>query len=151
MADATQFITNDPKELIARGSHKGILWFAILMTIPSIGLLTDTYNNWKKFIIESPVISILLLSLIYGGALFGWIKVFDKRVKLIINRNGIWYSKYQFTSWDNIECFEFIVQKTAKVGTFYVLKLKTKNRSKPYKIDITFFDKNYNQIQTSIN
>src|SRR5215212_4246499 len=102
MADPNQFITNDPKELIVRASHKGILWFAILMTIPSIGLLTDSYGNWKKFITENPVAAIVLLSVIYGGALFGWIKVFDKRVKLIINRNGIWHSKFQFIGWENI-------------------------------------------------
>src|SRR5215213_3230679 len=126
MADVTPFITSDPKELIVRGSHKGILWFAILMTIPCIGLLTDTYDNWKKFITGNPVIAIFLLSIFYGAVLFGWIKVFDKRVKLIINRNGIWCSKTQFIDWDNIELFEFVEQKTAKAGTFYVLKLKKK-------------------------
>ena len=151
MAYVTQFVTNDPKELIVRGSYKGILWFAILMTIPCIGLLINTYDNWKKFITGNPVIAIFLLSILYGGALFGWIKVFDKRVKLIINRNGIWYTKTQFIGWDNIEFFQFVEQKAAKAGTFYVLKLKTKNRSKAYKIDITFFDRNYNQIQASIN
>jgi hypothetical protein len=151
MTDLAPFITNDPKELVVIGSHKGILWFAILMTVPCIGVLTDSYDNWKKFISGSPVGAIFLLSIFYGGALFGWIKVFDKRIKFIINRDGIWYSKTQFVSWDNIESLSFEEQKTAKAGTFYLLKLKTKNRSKPYKIDITFFDKSYNQIQTAIN
>lgn len=151
MTDVTPFITNDPKELIVRGSHKGVLWFAILITIPCIGVLTDSYDNWKKFITGSPVGAIFLLAIFYGGALFGWIKVFDKRIKLIINRHGIWYSKTQFVNWDNIESFGFEEQKTAKAGTFYVLKLKTKIRGKPYRIDITFYDKNHNEIQASIN
>jgi hypothetical protein len=91
LMDLTNFITNDKNELIDRGSYKNILWFAILMTIPCIGLLTDSFANWKSFLLEHLYGGLALLGFTYGVTICAWYKVFDKRIKLIINKNGFWH------------------------------------------------------------
>ena len=85
-----KFIINDNNELIVRGSHKKVLLYALLFSIPAVGgLLTVNVEDLKSMYFENIFASILMVTIIYGGPIYFWVKVFDKRIKLIINKNGI--------------------------------------------------------------
>lgn len=149
--DRNDTILNEPKELVVRGSYKRPIFLAILLSIPCIGLLTESLENWKKLINETNFLMILLVLFIYGMSIYYWFKVFDKRIKLIINSKGIWSLKTGFIDWSNFWYFYVKEEKTTKAGTFRFIILKKKNDEKDYKIDLTFYDKTYEEVKEAIN
>ncbi len=143
-------ISNHPNELIVRGSHKRVIFLAVLMLIPCIGLFTDGLKNLLTLLREHYITSPLLLLVIYAGAIYLWIKVFDKKIKLIINEKGMWYGKTGFVQWTDLWYYYFKENRTSKAGRFYYLIFKIREAAEDHTVDITFFDKTYGQIQQAI-
>ena len=145
-----KFIINDNNELIVRGSHKKVLLYALLFSIPAVGgLLTVNVEDLKSMYFENIFASILMVTIIYGGPIYFWVKVFDKRIKLIINKNGIWNSKSELLSWDNLWYYH-IKEDFIKGTKYHFIIFKNKNNEIDYKIDVTYYDKTYIEILNAI-
>ncbi|WP_152270721.1 hypothetical protein [Agriterribacter humi] len=147
---AEQYITNLKSEIVGKGTYRRAIWFAIFMTIPCIGILTDPIEGLIMLLKKDYILMPILLLLIYGNAIFFWFKVFDKNIKLIINPNGIWTKATGFIMWDNFWYYYLRERHTNKAGTFRDLIFKLRNDEKEYKVNITYLDIDYKQIQKAI-
>ncbi len=144
-----KFIINETNELIVKGSHKKVLLYAFLFSIPCVGLLTGNMESLKTFFLNNLVVSILTITLFYGIPICFWFKVFDKSIKLIINKNGIWNSKSDFIVWDNLWYFH-IKEEFINGEKYHFFIFKIKNNEIDYRIDVTFYDKTYIEILQAI-
>jgi hypothetical protein len=144
-----KFIIDDPNELIVNGSHKKVILYALLFSVPCLGFLTQTLDNLKSFYLENLFVSVLLTSLLYGLAIYFWFMVFDKRIKLIINKNGIWTSKTSLVSWNSLWYYH-MKEDFVKGEKYHLFFFKIKNSDIDYKVDITFCNKTYVEIINAI-
>lgn len=80
------------------------------------------------------------------GPLYFWRNVFDNKIKLIVNEDGIWFNSLGFVVWDRVWYYYFRVSESNKAGKFCNLIFKIRNDGKDYNLDITFLDKNNEQI-----
>jgi hypothetical protein len=146
----SHFITNEPEELIAKGSSKKVPWYGLILFVPLLGLLFDTKKNLKEFYSKNIIIAILITLFMICGSIYFWYMALDKRIKLIINRNGIAFKQNTFLSWENI-WYYYIEEEIIKAKAYHFLYLKDKLLDKTYKIEITFYDKTYQEIQSAIS
>jgi hypothetical protein len=144
------FITNDYDELIVRGSHKRIPIYLLFLIVPCVALLTEPFSELKKFFSENLIATILLTAFMFISAGYWWFMVFDKRIKIIINKNGIWNAKSNFIEWKEISSYNF-KEETFKTRKFHFLVFRTVGNDKEYKIDISFYNKSYEQIEEAVN
>lgn len=144
------FITNDYDELIVKGSHKKIPIYLLFLIVPCLVLLTEPFSELKKFYSKNLIAATLLTAFIFISAGYWWFMVFDKRIKIIINKNGIWNSKSKFIKWKEISSYHF-KEEIFKTRKFYFLVLRTVGDDKEYKIDISFYNKPYEQIEEAMN
>lgn len=145
--NSNRFVINDPNELVARGSHKKVLLYALLFSIPFVGLLT--VNSLKSFYSENLFAAVLLTFIFCVIPIYFWYMVFDKRIKLIINKNGIWSSKMHLVSWNSLWYYH-IKEDLIKGTKYHFFIFKIKNSGIDYKVDITFYDKTYIEILNAI-
>jgi len=79
---------------------------------------------------------------------------FDNRLKLRVDKNGIWTRKYKTTSWDDIWYFSSTICKI-KEGDIYYLQLRlkdTENRlDKELKIRYRRMDKEFRDVREIIS
>jgi hypothetical protein len=144
------YATNHSDELIVKGPNKKAVLYAILMTIPCIGLLAGPISEWIISIKEHFITVPLLLMVFYGIAAFFWFKVFDRKIKLIINQNGLWTKSTGFVYWESVWYYYLRERRTFKAGTFYDLFFKLRDDEKDYKLEITFLNTDYNKIRRAI-
>jgi hypothetical protein len=144
------FIIGDTNELIIRGSHKKIPFFLLFITIPCIALVIELQKSSQNFFTGNLFVAIFFLTICCGGTAYSWFKFFDKRIRLIINQNGIWMSKSGLIEWNNIWYYHF-TEDIVKAREYHCFAFKIKSDHTEYKIDITFLDKAYQQIQEAIS
>jgi hypothetical protein len=141
-------LTYDLKELIgkvmpAKGYIFGILFLFGLVCIligPSHITLHDLKESWIST-------SLILLFLVYG--LFSAIRmVLDRRIKLVINKNGIWHYKEGLIPWSNVYYYYFEIQRDdVSVSLF---KLKLLEPEKELSIHISDINVSFDDIEAAI-
>lgn len=142
------FKTNDADELIARGSYKPLRFYAILLTGFFLGGLIDLYINPKTFHSTDFAISIFISAVFLSTAIFFWYKVYDRKIKMIINKNGIISHKTGIIRWEEIRYF--YIQETFFKGRDYHFLILKSTTEKEYKIELSYFDKTFEQVRKAI-
>ncbi len=134
--------------LIAKKNASGFIIFAIF---PFIGLCVAVYyyseifnGRGKNQLISLLLIATLLLLTIYFGYQF-----FDRGTKLLINKKGIWTKKYGLVHWYSIEFYHF-EKRIGKIVS-YIFWIESTTIGNSLKLEITFLDKNYTEIQKAID
>ena len=134
--------------LTAKTNRKKFLLPLIFGVIPIVGLTYAILKNPKEEMTEfskSPIgLSILILFLLFSSGFFFYKYFLDKKIKLIIDKDGIWTSKYGHVKWQSVW---YIYQKEIR-GKFTERKLiiKLNEDDKEIKLDITYFDKTQDEI-----
>ena len=122
---------------------------SVFFIIPSQRQETIDYFFGKWTIAKLP--GFIVLFGIMSLCLFYY---FDNRVKLKVDRNGIWTIKHKETSWDDIWYFSTTVYNL-KEGDLYYLKLRlkdTENRlDKELKIRYRRMDKDFTEVREIIS
>lgn len=108
------------------------------LTILSTGFLI-----WEMiFKYEENIVTLkknLILTYIFGGLILIalailWYKSFDKSIKLIIDKNGIWSKKTGDIPWDNIYQINHTTDTSDEFYISYLIVF-TRNRVKPFIIN----------------
>jgi hypothetical protein len=128
--------------LIAKNDKKSFLFIFLIGLIPIAGCIYSIIRNPKYELAgfkESPIyLSLILLFFISLCAFFGF-KYFDKRIKLIINENGIWAHKTGQIEWTNIRTIYFLERK-GKFSEIF-LKIFLNNPDTEISLEINSLDK----------
>ncbi|HMK20183.1 MAG TPA: hypothetical protein VK492_18415 [Chitinophagaceae bacterium] len=120
----------------------------IFGAIPIVGLTYAILKNPKEEMTEfskSPIgLSILLSFFLFSFGFFCYKYFLDKKTKLIIDKDGIWTSKFGQVKWQSVW---YIYQKEMR-GKFIEQKLiiKLNEDDKEIKLDTTYFDKTEDEI-----
>lgn len=142
---------------VREGSKKyyllGVLAFptiiAIGFIIPSQRQDTIDYFFGQWTVAKLP--AFIVLFGIMGICLFYY---FDNRIKLRVDKNGIWTRKYKNTPWDDIWYFSSTICKM-KEGDIYYLKLRLKDiddgLDKELKIRYRRMDKKFENVREIIS
>lgn len=146
----SHFISNEPDELIAKGSSKNVPWFGLFLIVPILGLLFDSTENQREFFLRNPVIAVLLTLFLVCGSVYFWYIALDKRIKLIINSQGIAFKGNNFLAWENIGHY-YIKEQIVKAKPYHFLYLKDALQDRLYKMEITFLDKTFQEIQSTMS
>ncbi|HKO81178.1 MAG TPA: hypothetical protein VJU78_12320 [Chitinophagaceae bacterium] len=136
--------TFHPNELIAKQNAKGLLILAIPITV---GFLVNVFN-FNKTYNKSTWGAIFLIVFLSWLTFYFWYKIFDSGTKLIINKEGIWSRKSKLIPWDIVEAYHF--EKRSGKTVTYILWIETKNIGQSYKLEITFLDKGYIEVNKAI-
>ncbi|MBS1915533.1 MAG: hypothetical protein JST87_04600 [Bacteroidetes bacterium] len=130
-------------------------FFAIMTIIISAFVIPsqrqDTINFFfSKWTIAKLPVFIMFIG-VMGLCLFYY---FDKRVKLKVDKDGIWTVKYKETLWDDIGYFSTTICKM-KEGDIYYLKIRLKDTEdrldKELKIRYRRMDKDFEEVRQIIS
>lgn len=141
-------LTHDVNELVARHTGKYFRILAIFFSIPLI-VFAFRYSSTVEWFKQNPGGCVFLLSFLLLASTYFWYTSFDKRIKLVINRSGIWSVKYQQLAWDNVDAFYF--QRVSGGSTDYFLWIDTKVIGESIKMDISWLDKDVTEIEEAIS
>ena len=146
--DFNNFRTNDSEELIVRGFYKQLLIYAILLTAFCLGVIIEIvykFNNSSQYDILTTIIIVgifLFLVVVF------WLKLFDRRIKIVINKIGILSNETGVIEWNEIWYF-YIKEYFFKGRNYHYLLIKTKTEIE-YKVELTNFDKSYELVRKAI-
>ncbi|NNV57144.1 hypothetical protein [Limnovirga soli] len=125
----------------------GIISVCFLIPSQRQGIIDYFFGKWT--IAKLP--GFIVLFGIMGLCLFYY---FDNRVKLKVDRNGIWTFKHKETPWDDIWYFSTTVCNM-KEGDLYYLKLRLKDKEdrldKELKIRYRRMDKDFTVVREIIS
>lgn len=93
---------------------------------------------------KSPIALTLMVLMFFGFAIYFWIKYFDKKTKLIIDRDGIWTKKTDIIPWKDIWYLFF--KETRGKWKSLELKIKLRNSETEYSIDLSAMDQTEQDI-----
>ena len=140
-------LTYDADELVARQSVKIFRFLAVLLSIP-LAVFAFRYSSVVEWFNQNPAGCIFLLSFLILGSAYFWYVSYDKGIKLVINRLGIWTLKHQQLAWENIDAFYF--QRVSGRSSDYFLWIDTKVIGQSLKVDISWLDKDITQIANAM-
>lgn len=148
LMDFTSLISNDSQEFIAVGNFKRFKFPAILTTCFFLAGLIQLFLSGNKLNSKQILPEIFISVMFFGTALFFWSKVLDKRIKLIINKQGIISNKLGLISWDDVKYF-YIKEIFFKGRNYYFLILNT-SIGEDRKIELSYLDKSYDRVKKAI-
>ena len=146
--DFNSFISNDSQELIAIGNFKRFKFPAILTTCFFLAGLVQLFFTHNRLNSKHVLPDIFIFVLFLGTALFFWTKVLDKRIKLVINKQGIIINKTGIISWDELRYFH-IKEMFFKGRNYHFLILRTL-LNEEHKIELSYMNKSYEQVRKAI-
>ena len=146
--DFNSFISNDSKEFIAVGNFKRFRFPAILTTCFFLAGLVQLFLTGNKLNSKQILPEIFISAMFLGTASFFWSKVLDKRIKLVINKQGIISNKIGLVSWDDLRYFHF-KEIFFKGRNYHFLILNT-SVNENRKIELSYLDKSYDQVKKAI-
>jgi hypothetical protein len=140
----------------AKNSKGSFLLFAVLSSFPCIGILIRCLQDPRKASLEfseSPVFLSLVVLFFCGLAAYFWVRFFDRKYKLIIDRNGIWSVETGLIPWEDIVYLFFThtekrwgSRERAEFPTTLELNISLHSTIPVCIIDITALDKSEEQI-----
>ena len=99
-------MTNSYNNLTAKNDRNFFLFYLIIAAIPIAGLTYSYLKNPEKESLDfkkDPIwLSIILLFILFLFAYFLYKYFFDKKVKLIIDKDGIWTPKSGLVKWQSV-------------------------------------------------
>jgi len=103
----------------------------------------------KPFFKENPFVTVVAVIIILVAIYFLVRYSLDRRIKMVINKEGIWTPKKGLLVWSNVQYYYFEEIQTDN-ATVSLLKIKLLKPSKEVKIDIAFFNKSERDIEDAI-
>lgn len=143
-------ITREPHELICRQNARAYIFYALpFLVLLIVGAFE--YKEMLAFFHSSPVGAVFLLSMYLLFILyFGHISL-DRRIKLVINKKGIWTRKHKLIPWNDIESYHFKTLIGPKGGSSTKLFIQPKIICGYFKCDISFLDCGVKEISDAID
>src|SRR5215211_5979647 len=141
-------LTNDCKELVIKKEA----WINLILGFPGIALLAIALffgKETKPFFKENPFVTVVAVIIILVAIYFLFRYSLDRRIKMVINKEGIWTPKKGLLVWSNVQYYYFEEIQTDN-ATVSLLKIKLLKPSKEVKIDIAFFNKSERDIEVAI-
>ena len=127
-------------------------WINLILGFPALSLLAIALffgKATRPFFRENSLLSIAVL-LIILAALYFWVRnSLDKRIKMVINKEGIWAHNKGLLVWSNIHYYYF-EEVRSDYDTVTLLKVKLLKPDKEVKIDISFFNVSERDIDVAI-
>ena len=141
-------LTHDANELVARHTGNVFRILAILFSI-TLTVFAFRYSSTVEWFKQNPDGCVFLLSFLFLSSTYSWYTSFDKRIRLVINKSGIWSMKFQQLAWDSIDAFYF--QRVSGRSSDYFLWIDTKVIGESVKMDISWLDKDVTEIAEAIS
>jgi len=141
-------LTYDKNELVIRKEA----WINLILGFPAISLLTIGlffHKETKPFFIENPLVTLASIVIIIAALYFLVHNSLDRRIKMAINKEGIWIAKKGLLSWSNLQYYYF-EEITSDYDTTSLLKIKLLEPAKEVKVDISFFNTSEQEIEQAI-
>src|SRR6185503_1782465 len=147
MKDTYPIYTYDENELIAKNTTKKNLYIAILFSAIGLYLLAGPYEKTRVLFSWNIVFSIILVVWLASGFVFFLYRYLDKRIKLVINKKGIWTKKNGLATWEQV--WYFFIKIGGDKTKIENLVLKLKESETKIFINLNEYDKGKEEILTS--
>jgi hypothetical protein len=144
----TPVVTNTADELVIRKHHYQHLAGALISTVLLIGLVAGPYEKSRIIFKENLFVAILLTLGLVIGAIYCWYSLFDRSVKIVINKKGIWTKKTGLITWDCIQYYYFgLIEGDV---TIYLLYIKLHTAENEVQIDISYAGNTRSDLASAI-
>jgi hypothetical protein len=141
-------LTYDHDELVVKKED----WINLIFGFPALSLFAiclffgkDTKPFFKGNLIGTGAAVLIILISLY----FLVRQSLDNRVKMVINKKGIWTARKGWLLWSNIQYYYFEEIRGEGADTS-LLKIRLLDNTKEVKIDISFFNTSKQHIDTAI-
>lgn len=141
-------LTNEKEELVLRKEA----WINLIFGFPAIILVVisllrhDGAQQFLRTNIWAAVVGVLIVVL---AIYFLIASSLDRRIKFVINTDGIWIHNKGLLAWNNIHYYYF-EEITTENNTDFLFKIKLLNSKKEIKINISLFNVSEQQIEAAI-
>jgi hypothetical protein len=100
--------------------------------------------------IEKQLFWPIVLAIFFSAStIYLWFLVLDRRVKLIITKEGIWSKKYKLLPWETVVGYFFERRRGGKILSTFLF-IDTTVGGEPLKIETTYLDKPPQEISDAI-
>lgn len=124
-----------------------VLYPAIIFLAITIYMLVGPYEKTRVLFESVNFGSIVFTLVIVGGLVFSLYHYFDKRIKLVINKNGVWSLKNGQINWDQV--WYFHIQISDDRYKSETLCVKQKDTDTEIKIGLGGYDISKDAILSS--
>ena len=141
-------LTYDKGELIIRKEA----WINLILGFPAIALFAISlffHKETRPFFREHPIVTIAAVLIILAALYFLVRNSLDRRIKMVINKMGVWTVQKGLLAWSNIQYYYFEEVRSDN-ATATLLKVKLVEPDKEIKIDISFFNVSERDIDRAI-
>jgi hypothetical protein len=141
-------LTHDAKELVVKRNKYIFIIYGILW----IGMLAQPIYNFDEtaaLFKRNPITSTAIYLLVIGAAVWLGYGILSHRVKLVINKRGLWTRRSKLVTWDNLYYYYFIKGKHQNQIT-WTFKFKTVAPEREFTVDMFFFDNDHEDIIKAI-
>ena len=141
-------LTYDINEIIIKKEA----WINLILGFPAISLFAIFlffHQETKPFFRENIFATVAAVIVVLIALYFLVRNSLDSRIKMVINKYGIWVFQKGLLAWSNIQYyyFEEVIGEGANAS---LLKIKLLDRTNEVKIDISFFNTSEQDIEAAI-
>jgi len=141
-------LTHDNNELVIQKE----VWINLILGVPAISLFAIclfSNKSTKRFFKENQIATIAVILIILAALFYLIRRSLDSRVKMVINKEGIWTSSKGLLLWSNIQYYYFDEIKS-DYDTAFLLKIRLNQPDKEIIVDISFFNTCEKEIANAI-
>lgn len=135
-------------ELVIRNRNYQYLISALIFTVLILWLIAGPYDKSRVIFKENLMAAIILTIALVIGTFYCWFKLFDRSIKIIVNKKGIWTKKLGLILWDSIQYYYFGLLEGEI--TIYLLNIKLHNSENELQIDISYANNARNDLAQAI-
>jgi len=142
-------LTYDKNELVLRKEA----WINLILGFPAISLFAISlffHEETKPFFRTNPLATVAAILIILAALYFLVSKSLDRRIKMAINKDGIWTAQSGLLAWNNIQYY-YIEEIASDYDTTWLLKIKLLEPVKEIKVNISLFKISEQEIEQAID
>ena len=100
MRSSPPSFTYEANELIARTNTINHLFLGLFLSAVSGYMVIGKYEETRTFFVQNKLLGVFACFILSFSIIYSFIMYFDKSVKLVINKNGVWMPKDGQVSWE---------------------------------------------------
>lgn len=141
-------LSYDKNELLIRKEA----WINLIFGFPAISLFAIGllfHKETRPFFRENPIVTVVAVLIVLVALYFLVRNSLDKRIKMVVNQEGIWTAQEGLLVWSNIQYYYFEEIQSDNVTT-WLLKIKLIEPTKEVAVDTSHFNTSQQDIETAI-
>jgi hypothetical protein len=136
------------EELVIKDKDYISLVVGVLCILMLLYFLFGPYEKTRIIFKENLIAAIVLVIFLVVGIIYSFFKAFDRSIKIVINKEGIWLQKIGLIPWNNIYYYYF--ENQSHEVSVSLLKIKLIEPEKEVQVDVSAMNKSFNDIERAI-